>query len=657
MSSSHLLSFDKLGVRLGLGVALALVVLLVIYLVGPTPWARADATSTSFSPAAVTLSTIGASDTITVSTLAVDATTDGVQINVQHSDNVAVSAPACVDIFLGGVPAGPTAVTGGTLIGCALVGADVTGPTGAVMTFVLTAVDCGSETLTFGIGGGFGTEFSDGGTGIGPGDTSSTVAVTGPSNCPPTAGDVADATAEDTLDTWTPVVDDPDAGDTLTCTADAASTQGGVATVAADCSSGTYTPPAEYSGADDFDYTVCDDAIAPLCDTATVTYTVTAENDAPTCQAVSITTNEDVQGSTEPNCNDLDGDSLTFEIVTQPTNGAASIGSLLYDPDLNFNGADLFTYRACDPSAACSGPADVSVAVDPVNDPPEAEDDSYVAGQGLTLSGGAPGVLDNDSDLDGDAITAALATGPASGTVALSADGSFIYTAPVGVIGVEPFFDNFTYNAIDTSLEISNLATVVIRVIPTCNLMLATIIGTSGPDVINGTIGNDVIASLAGNDRIDGLGGTDTVCAGPDDDEVRTHAGPDWVHGGPGHDTIRTNGGDDTVRGGSGDDSIGTGDGNDLVAGGDGDDTIRSGLGDDDVSGDAGDDILLSGPGADLVKGGAGNDTIRSGADDDTIFGDAGADMIRCGSGIDTADGGPDADFAWPDCETQISIP
>jgi VCBS repeat-containing protein len=79
------------------------------------------------------------------------------------------------------------------------------------------------------------------------------------------------------------------------------------------------------------------------------------------------------------------------------------------------------------------------------------------AGEAFTVP--APGVLANDSDPDGDPLTAALVQGPAHGTLALDPDGSFTYTP-------DPAFtstDTFTYQASDGALD-SNTATVTISV-------------------------------------------------------------------------------------------------------------------------------------------------------------------------------------------------
>jgi uncharacterized delta-60 repeat protein len=69
------------------------------------------------------------------------------------------------------------------------------------------------------------------------------------------------------------------------------------------------------------------------------------------------------------------------------------------------------------------------------------------------------GVLANDSDPDGEPVTAALVTGPAHGSLTLNSDGSFTYAPTQYFNGT----DSFTYMANDGSLN-SNVATVNIMV-------------------------------------------------------------------------------------------------------------------------------------------------------------------------------------------------
>jgi hypothetical protein len=93
------------------------------------------------------------------------------------------------------------------------------------------------------------------------------------------------------------------------------------------------------------------------------------------------------------------------------------------------------------------------------NTEPVAVSDSYSMDQDSTLNAPAPGVLDNDSDTDGDAITAVLNIGVSNGSLGLNPDGSFSYTPDTGFTGI----DTFTYVAYDGELN-SNIATVTINV-------------------------------------------------------------------------------------------------------------------------------------------------------------------------------------------------
>ena len=77
----------------------------------------------------------------------------------------------------------------------------------------------------------------------------------------------------------------------------------------------------------------------------------------------------------------------------------------------------------------------------------------------LTGSVGATGVLENDSDSDGDPLTAELVAGPSNGSLRLNPDGSFAYFPKLNFSGT----DTFTYLASDGGLQ-SNPATVTLNV-------------------------------------------------------------------------------------------------------------------------------------------------------------------------------------------------
>jgi hypothetical protein len=98
----------------------------------------------------------------------------------------------------------------------------------------------------------------------------------------------------------------------------------------------------------------------------------------------------------------------------------------------------------------------------PGNRPPVAVNDSYATTQGTALTVGAPGVLANDSDPDGNPLSASKVADPANGSVTLNANGSFTYTPAAGFSGT----DSFSYRAGDGTAQ-SPTATVTITVNPT----------------------------------------------------------------------------------------------------------------------------------------------------------------------------------------------
>jgi hypothetical protein len=103
-----------------------------------------------------------------------------------------------------------------------------------------------------------------------------------------------------------------------------------------------------------------------------------------------------------------------------------------------------------------------------------ANDDNYGTDEDTPLSVPAPGVLGNDTDVDGNPLTAVLAGGPSNASsFTLNANGSFDYTPNPGFTGPDPF----TYRANDTAVD-SNVATVTITV-------TAAPAGNSPPDAVN----------------------------------------------------------------------------------------------------------------------------------------------------------------------------
>jgi hypothetical protein len=235
-----------------------------------------------------------------------------------------------------------------------------------------------------------------------------------------------------------------------------------------------YTPHHNFSGTDSFSYRASDGAAA---DTATVTINVRPVNDAPAAAPDSYVTDEDTPlevasgAGVLSNDSDVDGDDLSAVVVVGPAHGSLELGgqgSLSYTPARDFNGTDSFSYRTSD-GELVSETVTVTIDVGPVNDAPAAEGDTYATDEDTALEvAAAAGVLSNDSDVEGDALSAAVASGPAHGSLSLTAEGSLSYTPKRDYNGS----DSFEYSAGDGAD--SGTATVTIDVRPVNDAPAAT---------------------------------------------------------------------------------------------------------------------------------------------------------------------------------------
>ena len=160
------------------------------------------------------------------------------------------------------------------------------------------------------------------------------------------------------------------------------------------------------------------------------------------------------------NDSDIDGNQIYVDSYTQPTNGSVSAnatGAFRYTPDPDFNGDDVFTYTVAD-GTGLSDNATVTVTVNPVNDPPVANDDSATTDEDTAVTVDAAA---NDTDVDGnlDPTTAAVVSGASDGSVTNNGDGTFTYTPDLDFNGT----DSFMYEISDTD-SLSDNATVTVTV-------------------------------------------------------------------------------------------------------------------------------------------------------------------------------------------------
>ncbi len=288
-------------------------------------------------------------------------------------------------------------------------------------------------------------------------------------NDPPAAAADAYSTAEDTqltVDAATGVLaNDTDAdGDPLTAVLESNVSHGTLA-LAAD-GSFVYMPAASFSGADSFRYRASDGMATS--GPTTVTLTIAAGNTPPVAVADSYALNAGTvltvlsNDGVLKNDTDSEHDALTAQLETSAASGTVALnpdGSFTYTPNQGFAGTDSFTYQAND-GTALSAAATVTLTVSAVNGPPTAVADAYTTAEGSPLTVAAVnGVLANDTDPNGDPLTAQLAGAVSNGTLALNADGSFGYTPAPNFSGTV----TFTYTASDGS-SASAPATVTITV-------------------------------------------------------------------------------------------------------------------------------------------------------------------------------------------------
>ncbi len=205
------------------------------------------------------------------------------------------------------------------------------------------------------------------------------VLATNPNN-PPTANPQSLTSVEDTALPLTLTGSDPD-GNSLTFALTVNPAHG---TLSGTAPSLTYTPTANYAGADSFSFTVNDGKLTSA--PAVVEITVTPVNDAPLAAAQSVSTPVDTALAVKLSGTDADGDALTYTVVANPTHGALSgtAPTLTYTPAAGYTGSDSFTFKVND-GIVDSAAATVSITVNPAG-PTTVFSDDFESDLGWTFN-------------------------------------------------------------------------------------------------------------------------------------------------------------------------------------------------------------------------------------------------------------------------------
>jgi len=222
----------------------------------------------------------------------------------------------------------------------------------------------------------------------------------------------------------------------------------------------TYTPDPGFFGTDTVIVSVCDNGtpLPAVCTNDTLFITVTPLNDAPVVANETYSVNEDTPITTTigtgilSNDTDGGGEGTTLTVnttpVSGPDNGTISIntnGTFTYTPDADFSGTDTVIVSVCDngiPLPAICVNDTIIITVNPVNDAPVTDNETYSTNEDVTLTVvPGTGILINDTDGGGEGTTLTVNTtpvsGPDNGTITVNTNGSFNYTPNANFNGTD----------------------------------------------------------------------------------------------------------------------------------------------------------------------------------------------------------------------------
>lgn len=313
-----------------------------------------------------------------------------------------------------------------------------------------------------------------------------------PVNQAPVASDQAINTAEDNAVAISLSAADAD-GDQLAYSMISGPTMGSLSGTAPNL---VYTPAVNANGNDSFTFRVNDGKADS--NIATVSIAVVAVNDVPAAASQTASTPEDQALGILLSASDMDGDAMTYRIVSGPSKGALSgaAPNLIYTPSADANGTDSFTFCAND-GKTDSNTATVSITVTPVNDAPVA-----VAQATSTLEDKALSIILSSIDKDGDVLSYRIVSSTAKGTLSGTAP-NLTYIPNSNVSGG----DSFSFVANDGKTD-SNIATVSITVTPVNDAPVAS------AQIISATVGTPVGIVLSASD-VDGDALTFSIASSP----------------------------------------------------------------------------------------------------------------------------------------------
>ena len=242
--------------------------------------------------------------------------------------------------------------------------------------------------------------------------------------------------------------------------------QNGAAEVDAGGETITYTPRADYHGADSFTYTVSD---GHLDGQAEVSVTIRSVNDAPAFAAVPAA--RSVSENAPPGANvgdpviatDVDDITLTYRLQGAPEFVIDATGQIQVAPGVTLDRERTPSYEVTVTASDGKGGTDsitVTINVSNVNEAPTAVNDTATTDEDQSVR---IDVLDNDTDPDTEraALTVSVLRDPLDGTARVESDRTITYTPNANFAGE----NSFTYRLSDGSLSDDGSVTVTVEAV------------------------------------------------------------------------------------------------------------------------------------------------------------------------------------------------
>jgi len=394
-----------------------------------------------------------------------------------------------------------------------------------------------------------------------------------------------------------------------------------------------YTPIQDYNGTDGVTLKVTNEY--GLSTTSHISFEVQAVNDAPVVEmaqeSFTLFNIRDIDGKVE--ASDIDGDTLTYSVVTQAANGLVTVdhqGNWHYKADGSFNGSD---------SAV--------ILVDDGNGGTVTSTLNFTV-EGYIYEGSDLIITDNGQDT---LVMNSINKSDLSFT--RTNNNLLVNVKGQGSITLTNYFNSINSGVatLSTADGDINLSKDVIKNVVDGGWFFADkvkgnkgaknlLIGTNDDANLIGKSLNDILFAGSDGDKLYGNGGNDLLVGGNNHDTLYGDAGDDNLYGQAGNDRLYGNEGHDFLSGGIG---------SDYLYGGDGHDMLFGGANNDNLYGEEGNDFLSGGSGNDRLKGSVGDDTylfekgdgvdLIVDKDDSSLFfffgqDDAGDDTIKFGEGI-----------------------